>query len=274
VRKRSEETLRISPQKCIGDLRALERGERPGKSRTKVLLAAMSIVAVAVAGVWFWLTIRKQNVGLHLQSTVRTERLAPSSSGDHAQKSPATFADLEPRKIQPADHESGYEPVESAVDLSAKRSFDPPAFRLLRSKGALEIQSEPPGAQFSSEVKTVRFRARGTTPQSIVDLPTGKYLVVAHRGDWEMRSEVEVTRGEIAHKVLAFVSATTNITSEPSRAEIFVDGKSRGRTPLRLELPVRSHELTAQLDGGLTNSKKSTWIHNGENPFIFFCQRR
>jgi len=36
-----------------------------------------------------------------------------------------------------------------------------------------------------------------------------------------MRSEVEVTRGEIAHKVLAFVSATTNITSEPSRAEIF-----------------------------------------------------
>src|SRR5207302_10895323 len=128
------------------DLATLERGERPGKSRTKVLLAAMSIVAVAVAGVWFWLNHPQPSVGLHLQTTVRTE--PPGALvvlGDHAQKSPATFADLEPRKYNLRIMSPGYEPVESAVDLSAKRSFDPAAFRLLRSKGALEIQSEPPG---------------------------------------------------------------------------------------------------------------------------------
>ena len=252
------------------DLRALERGERPGKSRTKVLLAAMSIVAVAVAGVWFWLNHPQPNVGLHLQTTVRTE--PPGALvvlGDHAQKSPATFADLEPRKYNLRIMSPGYEPVESAVDLSAKRSFDPAAFRLLRSKGALEIQSEPPGAQFSIRSEDGQVSRAGTTPQSIVDLPTGKYVVVAHRGDWEMRGEVEVTRGEIAHKVLAFVSATTNITSEPSRAEIFVDGKSRGRAPMRLELPVRSHELTAHLDGWPNEQQKIDIDPQRENAVHF-----
>ena len=64
-----------------------------------------------------------------------------------------------------------------------------------------------------------------------------------------MRDEVEVKRGETTSKSFAFVSATTNFTSEPSGAEIFVDGKSRGRTPLRLDLPSRPHELLAHLDG-------------------------
>ena len=72
---------------------------------------------------------------------------------------------------------------------------------------------------------------------------------MAHRGDWEMQDEVEVQRGETTNKSFAFVSAITNVTSEPSGAEIFVDGKSRGRTPLRLDLPSRPHELLAHLDG-------------------------
>src|SRR5262249_13745930 len=210
------------------------------------------------------------NVGLHLQTTVRTE--PPGALvvlGDHAQKSPATFADLEPRKYNLRIMSPGYEPVESAVDLSAKRSFDPPAFRLLRSKGALEIQSEPPGAEFSIRSEDGQVSRAGTTPLSIVDLPTGEYLVVAHGGDWAMRGEVEVTRGEVADKVLAFVSAITNITSEASRAEIFVDGKSRGRTPLRLELPVRSHELMAHLDGWPNEQQKIDIDPQRENAVHF-----
>src|SRR5436853_260908 len=191
----------------------------------------MSIVAVAVAGVWFWLNHPQPNVGLHLQTTVRTE--PPGALvvlGDHAQKSPATFADLEPRKYNLRIMSPGYEPVESAVDLSAKRPFDPPAFRLLRSKGAIEIQSEPPGAQFSIRSADGQISRDGTTPQSIVDLPTGKYSVVAHRGDWEMRDEVEIQRGAKTSKSFAFISATTKITSEPTGAEVLVDGKSRGKT--------------------------------------------
>src|SRR5204863_3139078 len=132
------------------DLAALERGERPGKSRTKILLATMSILVVAVAGVWFWLNHPQPNVGLHLQMTVRTE--PPGALvvlGDHAQKSPATFADLEPRKYNLRIMSPGYEPVETSVDFRRKQLPNLQPFRLVRSKGALQIQSEPPGAQFS-----------------------------------------------------------------------------------------------------------------------------
>src|SRR5205823_14834916 len=158
------------------DLRALERGERLGKSRTKVLLAAMSIVAVAVAGVWFWLNHPQANVGLHLQTTVRTE--PPGALvvlGDHAQKSPATFADLEPRKYNLRIMSPGYESVETSIDFRHRQLSDLPLFRLVRSKGALQIQSEPPGVQFSIRSEDGQVSRAGTTPQSIVDLPTGKF---------------------------------------------------------------------------------------------------
>lgn len=252
------------------DLRALERGERPRKSRAKILIATMSILAIAGTGVWFWLHRPQPNLDLHLQTTIRTE---PAGAlvvlGDHAEKSPATFEDLEPRKYNLRIMSPGYEPVESAVDLSGKRPVNPPAFHLVRSKGALEIQSEPSGAQFSIRSEDGQISREGTTPQSIVDLPTGKYSVTAHRGDWEMRDDIEVTRGETAHKSFAFVSATTNITSEPSGAEISVDGKMRGRTPLRLELPVRSHDLVAHLDGWPNEQQKIDIDPQHENTVHF-----
>src|SRR5438093_582626 len=232
------------------DIAALERGERPRKSRAKTLVAAVALLVLAIAGIGFWLSRSQPGADLHLQTTIRTE---PAGAlvvlGDHAQKSPATFADLEPRKYNLRIMAAGYEPVETSVDFRRKHSLDLPPFRLVRSKGALQIQSEPPGAQFWIKSEDGRISREGVTPQAIGDLPTGKYSIVARRGDWEMPDQVEVERTKTTSKSFAFVSAITNITSEPSAAEVFVDGKSRGRTPLRLDLPARAHELVAHLDG-------------------------
>ena len=232
------------------DLAMLDGGEPLKKSPPKIFIATMLMVALTVAGIWFWLgrESRRNEINLHL--TIQT---APAGAlvvlGDHAQKSPATFQDLEPRKYKLRIMAPGYDPLETNVDLNSKRPVDLPAFYLVRSKGALQIKSEPPGAQFSLRSEDGQVTREGVTPQSISDLPTGKYLLMARRGDWWMQDEVEVQRGETMNKSFAFVSATTNVTSEPSGAEIFVDGKSRGRTPLRLDLPARPHELVAHLDG-------------------------
>ena len=64
-----------------------------------------------------------------------------------------------------------------------------------------------------------------------------------------MRDEIEIQRCVTARKSFAFVNADLEITSEPAGAEVTVDGKSRGRTPLPLELPALSHELVAHFDG-------------------------
>jgi hypothetical protein len=86
-----------------------------------------------------------------------------------------------------------------------------------------------------------------------------------------MGDDVEVHRGETATKSFAFVSAVTNVTSEPSGAEIFIDGKSRGRTPLRLDLPARPHELIAHLDGWPNEQQKIVPATQRENVahFVF-----
>ncbi len=232
------------------DLAVLEAGEPPKKSRAKILFAMTFVLALAVAGIWFWLERESRSSGIDLHLTIQT---APAGAlvvlGDHAQKSPATFEDLEPRKYKLRIMAPGYDPLEMNLDLSSKRPVDLPAFHLVRSKGALQIKSEPADAQFSLRSEDGQVTREGVTPQSIVDLPTGKYSLMAHRGDWWMQDEVEVQRGETTNKSFAFVSAITNVTSEPSGAEIFVDGKSRGRTPLRLDLPSRPHELVAHLDG-------------------------
>src|SRR5947208_9222483 len=195
------------------DLAALERGERPRKSRAKIFVVALSLLALAIAGAGFWLSRSQPSADLHLQTTIRTE---PAGAlvvlGDHAQKSPATFADLEPRRYNLRIMSPGYEPVETSLDFKRKHALDLPPFRLVRSKGALEIQSEPPGAQFSLRSEDRQISREGVTPESIADLPTGKYSIIARRGDWEMRDDVEVQRGETTIKSFAFVSAIINIT--------------------------------------------------------------
>src|SRR5882724_8456055 len=234
------------------DLSALDGSEPLKKSRPKILIATMLIVALALPGIWFLLgrQSRSSGIDLHVRTTIRTE---PAGAlvvlGDHAQKSPATFEDLEPRKYNLRIMSPGYEPLETIVDFTRKSSLNLQPLRLVRSKGARQIQSEPPGAQFSLRSEDGQTSREGVTPQALVDLPTGKYSILARRGDWEMRDKVEVQRGETTGKSFAFVSVITNITSEPSGAEIFVDGTSRGRTPLRLDLPARAHELVAHLNG-------------------------
>ena len=253
------------------DLTALKQGERPRKSRAKISVLALSGAVLLIAAIGFWLKLSQPVAELHLQTTIRTD---PAGAlvvlGDHAQKSPATFADLEPRKYNLRIMTPGYEPVETSVDFRRKALPDPPPFRLVRSRGTLQIQSEPPGAQFSLRSEDGQISREGVTPQIVADLPTGKYSIIARKGDWELRSDdVEVQRGTTANKSFAFVRALTNVTSEPAGAEIFVDGQSRGRTPLRLDLPARSQELVAHMEGWPDEHQTIEVAAQGQNAVHF-----
>jgi hypothetical protein len=234
------------------DLTALECGQAPAAPKPiwKIVAATALIAAAGAVAFWFYGLRTGSNAEMHLKRTIRTE---PAGAlvilGDHAEKSPATFDDLEPRKYRLRVMSPGYEPIETTLDLGASRSPPPSEFRLVRSKGGVDLQSQPPGAQFSLRSEDNQTVREGVTPQTIVDLPTGKYSVTMHRGSWEMRDEVEVERGEAAKKSLAFVSATITVTSDPSGAEVKIDGAAQGRTPLQIELPATTHVITARLPG-------------------------
>jgi serine/threonine protein kinase len=179
------------------DLTALKQGERPRKSHTKILLMAVSLVVFLVAAIGFALKLSQPGADLHLQTTIRTDPVgALVVLGDRAQKSPATFADLEPRKYNLRIMSPGYDPVETSVDFRRKQLPELPLFRLVRSRGALQIQSEPSGARFSLQSEDGQILREGVTPQTVVDLPIGKYSIIAHHDDWEMHGDAEVQRGE------------------------------------------------------------------------------
>src|SRR5207247_8361475 len=52
------------------DLTALKHGERPRKSRAKILLVTLSLVVLLVAAIGFWLR-PSQTTDVHLQATIR-----------------------------------------------------------------------------------------------------------------------------------------------------------------------------------------------------------
>ena len=257
------------------DLAALKRGERrpQKKSRIKLALAALSILLITGIAFSIWSRSRSPAISdLNLHVTVRT--VPPDALvllEDHVKKSPATFDEMEPRKYKLRVMSPGYDPIETIVDLGNRKSFEPPVFRLERSKGALDVESDPPGAQFSLTSEDGQISRAGVAPQKIVDLPTGKYALIAKHGEWEMRDGVEIQRGETARKSFAFVNVTVSITSEPPGAEILIDGIPRGRTPLRIELPGRPHELVAQLDGWAVERQALTVKGQHENSahFVF-----
>ena len=240
-----------SAEAMHNDLAALDRGEsRPRKKFwPKIAIAALSIFVVGAVLFYFYESA-PQHGELHLQTSVNTD--PPGALvllGDRAKRSPATFDDLEPRKYNLRIMLPGCDPVETTVDLGKNKSVALPVFHLTRSKGALEIQSDPAGAHFSLRSDDGQVSREGVMPAKVSDLPTGKYALSASRGDWEMPETVEIQRGETTRKTFAFVNGTVSVTSEPAGAEILVDGKEVGRAPLRTEIPARPHELIARLAG-------------------------
>ena len=235
------------------DLAALDRGEVPVRRKSLVpyaAIAALVLLLVAVAaGIRYWKS-RSPVFPFDGQAVIQTD--PPGALvflGDHVQRSPAVFLDLEQRKYKLQIKNPGYDPVETTLDFSGQTNGDPFVFKLVRSTGGLEIQSNPDGAKVSVRSEDGRVVREGTAPFSLSDLPTGNYSLSAKRGDWEKVDSIEVSRGETARKLFAFVDAPVQITSDPNGAKILVDGEARGLTPLNLQLPARHHDVVAHLDG-------------------------
>ena len=91
----------------------------------------------------------------------------------------------------------GYDPVETTLDLSARHPVDLPLIQLVRSRGGLEIQSEPPDAEYTLQSEDGKVSRTGRLPANISELPTGNYSLVAKRGDWEISDTVEIKRAEM-----------------------------------------------------------------------------
>jgi hypothetical protein len=130
----------------------------------------------------------------------------------------------------------GYERVELEVDVKADTVVNVPKVALHHSTGRVTISSKPADATFELLQDDVVAR-RGTLPVDIPDMPTGACKLIAHLNGREKTMDLNVQRNETLPVEVEFLSGKVVVTSQPTGAEITVDGEIAGKAPLSFRCP-------------------------------------
>jgi eukaryotic-like serine/threonine-protein kinase len=163
---------------------------------------------------------------------------------------PCSFSGLEPGDYNLQVRKSGFQLVETAVQLRAGDSLDQ-KIQLEPLAQGLFVSSQPAGA----DVFINGDKQSGQTPVTL-PLAPGKYNLVlrlsgydAYVGQIEVRPDGQSRVSAELHQKNGHV-AWAQITSFPDGAEIWVDGASTGQlTPSRVEVPSGLHSIVLKLDG-------------------------
>ena len=135
---------------------------------------------------------------------------------------------------------------------------------LVRDSGALEVLSEPAGAEVS-----INGIARGKTPVSVADVPKGTITVKFHLDGYkdETRS-VSLSAGESQTLSVSLegLPGTLSLSSVPDGARFYLNGEFRGKSPLKIpQLAPGDYEVKAELEGHATLTRTVT-VGNGATP--------
>ena len=221
-------------------LRAGKSAGARGAARWPWMLAAF--VALAIAGTLYFFSEQKARGGALIETEPPNAMIV---LGETMKRSPAQFHSLPVGAQTARVMLTGYEPVDLALEVTARSEAHPAKVKLVRSRGALRVASKPAGAAFELR-EGERIVQRGTTPATLRDVPTGDYALAFHHDGRDVTEPVEIKRDEEATKEIEFASGHVSVTSEPAGAEIFVDGKSRGAAPVEVDLPEGPHDIAAK----------------------------
>ncbi len=239
-----------SAQAMHEDLARLQSGLRARGSPNRAVRIAIAIAGLILAGIALSrITGNSRNAPMQSSLLVRSDPPgAMALFGDHLQKTPAAFKDVEPGRYPLRVMLAGYEPIETRVEIAAGTSTELSPFKLERSRGSLQILSEPSGAEF--EIKGGENQPyRGATPATLENLPTGAYEIFARKNGRELRNRAEVKRGQLGTAHLEFSVGKLAVTSASTGVSVAIDGAPRGTLPLEAELPTGTHTLLATRRG-------------------------
>ena len=182
--------------------------------------------------------------------TGATASLGSGSSPARQCETPCGFSGLDPGDYSLQIQKTGFQPVQTALQLRSGDSLDQKIQLEPLSQG-LFIASHPAGA----DVFVNGDKQSGQTPLTI-PLAPGRYNLVLRLSGYDAYvSQIEV-RSDGQSKVNAELHqkngqvAWAQISSFPEGAEIWLDGSETGqRTPARVEVPSGIHNIVLKLDG-------------------------
>lgn len=147
--------------------------------------------------------------------------------------------------------------------------------------GTLQLTTTPVGASFSVYVGVIAGKTApvtsplrtGTTPESIGDLPSGRYTLFFHNEGWpDDRAEVSLQPGETLPVDYTFPHGSATITSTPDGVEILLGEHSLGYTPITVDLPVGKQILVTR-HPDLPKRTKTVTIESGTEATVAFQLR-
>jgi hypothetical protein len=125
---------------------------------------------------------------------------------------------------------------------------------LISNTAKLVVSSDPPGAEIR-----INGIAVGVTPATIQDVISGESDIKIWKSGYApftQRMTLEATRSYRINPELAALPSGLTVTSQPEGAEVVIDNKPIGTTPLTLEnLKEGSHQIAVSLAGYETASK-------------------
>jgi formylglycine-generating enzyme required for sulfatase activity len=144
---------------------------------------------------------------------------------------------------------AGYDRHRMPITVTAGVALDLPLIRLSRASALLTVTSDPKGASV-----TLDDTFMGVTPIEIAVTPDREHeLTLAKGGSALHRRNLRLASGQRENLAIELTPlvGTMRFRSQPPGAELFIDGESRGRTDLVLELEERTHLVEIRLDGFL-----------------------
>jgi hypothetical protein len=125
----------------------------------------------------------------------------------------------------------------------------------------------------SGSTVKVNGKVIGTTPLDPISLPKGRVnLEISKKGYATIKQEVTIFGGKKQRIKLSLqaLAGTLSVTSIPSKAEVTLDGKLIGTTPLReLSIPLGSHTIAVTAKGYKSATKRITISSQTHNKQAF-----
>lgn len=183
----------------------------------------------------------------HLAITTTPAGAAVNLDGSARGTAPLTLRDLPAGRHRLEVTLPRHQPIARELDIEGRDRTQELALELAPAWGRVQIDSTPGGARIS-----VAGNPAGATPAA-VEVVAGEELVLELPGYRPWRQRIEIAPGaslDLGKVELAPAAATLTVTSIPSGAELTLDGRHQGRTPLTLAVePDQSHQLALFLPG-------------------------
>lgn len=178
---------------------------------------------------------------------------------------PATIVNLEPGEHLITVKKSGYKEEKRTVLIQPDQrvALD---IKMEPITGLLLIKSIPPGADVN-----INEAHRGKTPLFLKDLPPGKHMLTFSLKSYIPRTVETTIKDNTPQEVkveLVPDFAVLKCESEPTGADVFLNGNRKGKTPLELQkIPSGSHKIEFRLKG-YSNYLRDIVVNAGQNQTV------